>query len=458
MEANSPLLVEWPVNATMDANETDLLVRWLEYNEDGFRKKVLSSLYTHRTPLTIALVVAYGIVFLLGLLGNVLVFFTVARYRTMRTMTYLFLVNLAVGDIMVVLVCMPLTLGYTVYRVWVYGDVLCRLAPFVQGLSVSVSVLTLLVVSIDRYYKIYHPVKARVIFHGRRVRAIVVAVWVTSALLMLPFPFVARTITDAVGVTTCTEIWTDITYKRCHGTFLFAVLYVIPVCFMMYAYSKIARTLWHGDKHLRMTDTQRQQFDCRRIQRKRRQLVKLIMALTVLFGITWLPYHVVILWLDFSRKGDNLNDNEALVATKVYPLAQWLALTNSSVNPICYCLFSKKFRTAVKLLCGCGGTDSEQVLASSESGDRTQSSFLRRNWRLLSQRVRRQGGRRHDMDGEAQGFPLRRHAKFIGPANRGKSLSSSDYTEVASRKEMKRTLQKLKKRKRDLLRTVSSPM
>ncbi|XP_014676640.1 PREDICTED: neuropeptide Y receptor type 2-like [Priapulus caudatus] len=450
---------DWPMPNSSVGNDSDLWQTWLADYETRLRQEIQGSLYTHRTALTVGLVVAYGVVFLIGLVGNILVFLTVARYRSMRTLTYTFLVNLAVGDIMVVVVCMPLTLGYTVYRAWLYGDVMCRLMPFVQGVSVSVSVLTLLVVSVDRYYKIYHPVKARVIFHSRHVRAIVAVVWIVSTLLMLPFLFVSRTLTDDVGVTICTEHWSHVAFKRSHGMFLFAVLYVVPVCIMTYAYAKIARTLWHGDKRLRKTDTQRQQFDALRIQNRRRKLVKLIIMLTILFAITWLPYHVVILWLDFSHVSDALDDSKVFVGTRIYPIVQWLALTNSSVNPICYCLFSQKFRSAVRMLCGCGGVDSERVLYNSEAtADATNSSFLRRSWRALSQHVRRQGGRPPTMR-DVRTFQTRRHClAVVARADGGGSNSLNTYVDMSARRDQKWAVRNIRRNEHDMFRRVSSPV
>lgn len=149
----------WRVNNSEEEN-------WVkDYQKDLF-ESMFSAIY--KTPMSISSTVAFSISFLVGFIGNIFVFVVVAKYKATRTATYTFLVNLAVGDIMVVSICMPMTLASTIYRIWVYGDLPCKLTPFIQGVSVSVSVLTLVLVSVDRYYKIYHPIEARTIFTAAR--------------------------------------------------------------------------------------------------------------------------------------------------------------------------------------------------------------------------------------------------------------------------------------------------
>ncbi|KAL8583800.1 hypothetical protein ACOMHN_036435 [Nucella lapillus] len=51
--------------------------------------------------------VGYGLVLLLGLVGNVLVVVSVARYRRMHNVTNIFLLSLATADLLLVCICVP---------------------------------------------------------------------------------------------------------------------------------------------------------------------------------------------------------------------------------------------------------------------------------------------------------------------------------------------------------------
>lgn len=54
--------------------------------------------------------IAFGIVFLFALFGNIVVVVLVTRTRRLHTLTNFFIVNLAVADILVAVFCVPITL------------------------------------------------------------------------------------------------------------------------------------------------------------------------------------------------------------------------------------------------------------------------------------------------------------------------------------------------------------
>lgn len=60
--------------------------------------------------------IAYGLTFLLGVTGNVLVVVSIVRSRAMQTVTNVFLVSLASADLMLVLLCVPIKVTYNVHQ------------------------------------------------------------------------------------------------------------------------------------------------------------------------------------------------------------------------------------------------------------------------------------------------------------------------------------------------------
>lgn len=75
----------------------------------------------------------YATILLLTLVGNTLVIMTLVQNRRMRTITNVFLLNLAVSDILLGVFCMPFTLIGTQLRDFVFGEILCKLIPYLQG-------------------------------------------------------------------------------------------------------------------------------------------------------------------------------------------------------------------------------------------------------------------------------------------------------------------------------------
>lgn len=69
-----------------------------------------SSYYQHSSPVAAMFIAAYALIFLLCMVGNTLVCFIVLKNRHMRTVTNMFILNLAVSDLLVGIFCMPTTL------------------------------------------------------------------------------------------------------------------------------------------------------------------------------------------------------------------------------------------------------------------------------------------------------------------------------------------------------------
>lgn len=79
----------------------------------------------------------YTTILLLSVTGNALVILTLIQNRRMRTITNVFLLNLAVSDILLGVLCMPFTLIGTLLRDFVFGEVMCKLLPYLQGKHAS---------------------------------------------------------------------------------------------------------------------------------------------------------------------------------------------------------------------------------------------------------------------------------------------------------------------------------
>lgn len=81
----------------------------------------------------------YATILLLAIVGNSLVIMTLVQNRRMRTITNVFLLNLAVSDILLGVLCMPFTLAGTLLRDFVFGEIMCKFLPYLQGKTSSTS-------------------------------------------------------------------------------------------------------------------------------------------------------------------------------------------------------------------------------------------------------------------------------------------------------------------------------
>ena len=74
----------------------------------------------------------YLVIFALGFFGNLLVILVVARNRAMQTPTNIFIVNMALSDVLMCLFAVPFTPLHSFMDSWVFGAVLCKLFPTSQ--------------------------------------------------------------------------------------------------------------------------------------------------------------------------------------------------------------------------------------------------------------------------------------------------------------------------------------
>ena len=78
------------------------------------------------------LILLYALVFFVGLVGNFLVCFAVGMNRHMRTVTNLFIVNLAIADLLVLILCLIPTVLEDVTETWYMGSVCCKIVKYCQ--------------------------------------------------------------------------------------------------------------------------------------------------------------------------------------------------------------------------------------------------------------------------------------------------------------------------------------
>ncbi|XP_025102680.1 QRFP-like peptide receptor isoform X2 [Pomacea canaliculata] len=319
----------------------------------------------HKQPFTIALIIIYALNFTVGLVGNVFVILVILRHRHMRTLTNVFFLNLTVGDLMVVCVCLPITLGNYIYRDWVYGQAMCKLTPFLQGMAVGVSVLSMMSISLNRYFAILRPLRAKMVFSRGKVGVMLVLIWLLSAAAVCPLLVInhvtAYGLEGVFKARVCVERWGSQEARQFFNLLIFSLLFVLPLCLMAALYTRISMELFASDVHLFEAANNGKHSSggggggmggggnaqASRLLRQRRKTVRSLILLVVLFGVSWLPFYVVNIWLDFNS-GDYTAPQ---ILTFIYPIVQVLGLSNSSANPLLYCFLSNGFRRAFANLC-----------------------------------------------------------------------------------------------------------
>ncbi|XP_012253675.2 orexin receptor type 2-like isoform X2 [Athalia rosae] len=294
------------------------------------------------------LIAMHSVVFVAGIVGNALVCVAVYRNHSMRTVTNYFIVNLAVADLLVIILCLPPTVVWDVTETWFLGLKLCKAVPYLQTVSVSVSILTLTFISIDRWYAICFPLKFKSTT-GRAKTAIII-IWVVALIFDLPDLIVLQTVqrklrVETVFFTQCAPSWSH----QSEATFTIVklvLLYTAPLLFMSIAYLQIVRVLWRSDipghnfptRGSHEIATTNNPGNLEGQLRSRRKAAKMLVAVVLMFAVCYFPVHL----LSILRYTIGLKANQTTKTVSL--LAHWLCYANSAVNPLIYNFMSGKFR------------------------------------------------------------------------------------------------------------------
>nr|UDL18269.1 orexin sensor OxLight1 [synthetic construct] len=244
---DSPPCRNW--SSASELNETqEPFLNPTDYDDEEFLRYLWRE-YLHPKEYEWVLIAGYIIVFVVALIGNVLVCVAVWKNHHMRTVTNYFIVNLSLADVLVTITCLPATLVVDITETWFFGQSLCKVIPYLQTVSVSVSVLTLSCIALDRWYAICHPHKFK--STAKRARNSIVIIWIVSCIIMIPQAIVMECSTVFPGLankttlfTVCDERWGGEIYPKMYHICFFLVTYMAPLCLMVLAYLQIFRKLW----------------------------------------------------------------------------------------------------------------------------------------------------------------------------------------------------------------------
>ncbi|XP_070476863.1 neuropeptide FF receptor 1 [Equus przewalskii] len=306
-----------------------------------------SSYYQHSSPVAAMFIVAYVLIFLLCMVGNALVCFIVLKNRHMRTVTNMFILNLAVSDLLVGIFCMPTTLVDNLITGWPFDNATCKMSGLVQGMSVSASVFTLVAIAVERFRCIVHPFREKLTL--REALVTIAVIWALALLIMCPSA-VTLTVTreehhfmvDARNrsypLYSCWEAWPEKGMRKVYTTVLFSHIYLAPLALIVVMYARIARKLFQASGPGRAGGAA---AEGARGARRRARVVHMLVMVALFFTLSWLPLWALLLLIDYGHLSE---PQLHLVTVYAFPFAHWLAFFNSSANPIIYGYFNENFR------------------------------------------------------------------------------------------------------------------
>ncbi|XP_029458211.1 probable G-protein coupled receptor 83 isoform X2 [Rhinatrema bivittatum] len=254
-----------------------------------------------QNPLVKALLIAaYSFIIVFSLFGNVLVCHVVIKNKRMHSATSLFIVNLAVADILITLLNTPFTLV------------------------------------------IMHPLKPRI--STAKGVVYIAIIWIMATCFSLPHAIYQKLFTFEYSEENIRSLClpdfpepADLFWKYLDlATFI--LLYALPLLIISIAYSRVAKKLWLRNA---IGDVTTEQYFA--LRKKKKKTIKMLMLVVVLFAVCWFPLNCYVILLS----SQTIRTNNAL-----YFAFHWFAMSSTCYNPFIYCWLNENFRSELKSLLG----------------------------------------------------------------------------------------------------------
>ncbi|XP_045292926.1 atypical chemokine receptor 2 isoform X2 [Leopardus geoffroyi] len=274
--------------------------------------------------------VFYSLIFVLGLGGNLFLLVVLLRYMPRRRMTEVYLLNLAISNLLFV-VTLPFW-GISVAWHWVFGSFLCKMVSTLYTINFYSGIFFISCMSLDKYLEIVHTQP----HHRLRTRAksllLAAMVWTVALAVSIPDMVFVQAHENPTGVWNCYADFGG------HGTIWKLFLrfqqnllgFLLPLLVMIFFYSRIGSVL----VRLRPPGQGR--------------ALKIVVALVVAFFVLWFPYNLTLFLhslLDLQIFGDCKVSQHLDYALQV---TESIAFLHCCFTPILYAFSSRHFRGYLK--------------------------------------------------------------------------------------------------------------
>ncbi|XP_067289626.1 trace amine-associated receptor 13c-like [Pseudorasbora parva] len=267
---------------------------------------------------------------------NLLVIISISHFKKLHTPTNLIILSLAVADMLIGLIVMPVDAIKLIETCWYFGETLCDLFMIIMALLLSTSVSNLVLIAVDRYVAVCHPLLYPQTITTTRTLISICLCWVFSSAYNTTYVISGRYFESSQE--------TDMCYGKCYliihfswtvidllFSFLFPMTVIITlymrIFYVAHQQVKVINTLMKGGKCV-MEGSMR---------RKSESKAALTLGIIVTaYLLCFIPYNILSL------------TNSTVISSSPVTFLLWTVYANSGLNPLIYALFYRWFKISVK--------------------------------------------------------------------------------------------------------------
>lgn len=292
-------------------------------------------------------IMVLSITFVVAVIGNVSVL--LAMYNTKKKMSrmHLFIKHLSLADLVVAFFqVLPQLCWKITYRF--YGtDFLCRIVKHLQVMGMFASTYMMVMMTLDRYIAICHPLKT-LQQPTKRSYVMIISTWMCSLVLSTPqyFIFSLSEIKNGSEVYDCWAHFIEPWGSKAYVTWMTVGIFLVPVVILILCYGFICHSIWKNIKYKKKETVtgaagkrgligKSSVSSITTISRAKLRTVKMTFVIVLAYIICWAPFFTVQMWSVWD-KNFQWDDSENTAVT----LSALLASLNSCCNPWIYMIFS----------------------------------------------------------------------------------------------------------------------
>ena len=299
--------------------------------------------------LTIVEVSSLVILNVLSLTGNTLVCVSVYKNTRLRTTTNLYIIALAVSDLLSALFVMPFGTSVLITSQWVFGGTICQLHAFFSLFVIYVSPVTMGLTAINRYVRMCKSEQHyKRLFSTHNSRTLLALVWTFVAFYtVVPRLLGLQGYEFVPGYAQCSIAHLSESGKMIHYGIVLTLFFLTPLIATTFSYIKVAKKIRQHNADA-STITRRGRANSRAnsgISAHEIKLSKSLFAVVFAFMVCWIPFWVIVVLRRFHLV--------AKMPRNVELLCMFLLYFSNTINPFIYAgmnpVFKRQFRKI--LLC-----------------------------------------------------------------------------------------------------------